>query len=106
MHFDVFGFSVEPWVFAVFTAGWFFWEVGRLWLALASEIWPFVIGDVREARIEDRTDADGDGYFVPYVRYTYRVRGEDYEGKRLAFHPRGASTSSAAKKMLRGVSAN
>jgi Protein of unknown function (DUF3592) len=103
VSFSVFGFSVPAWTFALVCAAVFTWELGRLWLALTSELWPSVLGTVHEARIESRPDSDGDDFFVPVLRYTYRVGGQLYEGKRLAFHPKGSYKYNDLIEAMSGV---
>ena len=103
MEFSIFGFPVEPWVIAVAALGWFCWELGRLWLALDSVVWPKVLGKVLEASIEVEADSDGDDFYVPRVRYSYVVRGELYYGKRLAFHPRGSYREADMANAMDGI---
>lgn len=103
MSFSIFGLSVPAWIFALFCAAAFTWELGRLWLALTSELWPWVLGTVLEARIDNRPDSDGDDFFVPVLSYTYKVAGQLYEGKRLAFHPKGSYKYEDIVKAMSGV---
>jgi len=84
----------------------FCWELGRLWFAMRSEFWPSVIGTVEEVEIHESRDSDGDSFFEPRIRYTYRVAGEPYSGKRLAFRPKGSYRYEAVLEALDGVVAS
>lgn len=106
MHFEIYGVEVVAGVFAIAALGYFCWESGRLWFAMRSEFWPYVIGTVEEVEIENRRDSDGDDFFVPRVRYVYSVRGESYVGKRLAFRPKGSYRSADVVDALEGVTAS
>ena len=107
MRFSVFGFTVEPWMFAAVLGGIAAWEAVRLWLGLASAAWPVAEGQVLRARIESRTDRDDEGVshdrFVPIVRYRYWVAGRDYEATRLSFRSLWAYDYEGIATELAGV---
>jgi hypothetical protein len=71
-------------------------------LGSASTNWPATRGRVVESRVDDRgrseTGTDFDR-FMPYVRYTYRVEGREYEGDTRAFGARGVSNIQDALAM-------
>jgi uncharacterized protein DUF3592 len=90
-------------LFAIAALAAFCWEFGRLWFAMRSEFWPYVMGTIEEVEIDNRRDSDSADFFVPRIRYTYRVAGEDYSGKRLAFRPKGSYSYQAVVAALDGV---
>ncbi len=57
--------------------------------AEASQSWPFISGQVTEARVSRHTSTDSDGdtsvSYSPLVKYHYQVAGQDYEGAKIAF---------------------
>jgi hypothetical protein len=106
MRFGIFGIDVTAGTFAIAALGYFCWELGHLWFAMRSEFWPYVLGTVEEVDIDNRRDSDGDDFFVPRVRYVYRVGGESYVGKRLAFRPKGSAHHQAVVAALEGVTAS
>jgi hypothetical protein len=73
---------------------------------MRSQFWPHVIGTIEDVEIENRPDSDGDDFFVPRLRYVYRVGGESYVGKRLAFRPKGSYRREAVVAALEGVTAS
>jgi hypothetical protein len=105
MSFDIFGIETGAGVFALAALAYFCWELGRLWFAMRSEFWPYVVGTIEEVEIHESRDSDGDQYFEPRIRYTYRVAGEHYNGKRLAFRPKGSYRYQDVVQALEGVTA-
>ncbi len=107
MHFSGVGFTAEPWMFAAVLGVAAAWQAIRLWLGLTSTTWPVVEGQILRARIESRTDHDDDGvrsdYFVPVVRYRYRIAGRDYESTRLSFRSLWAYDYEGIATELAGV---
>lgn len=105
MQFSVSGIEVGAGVFALVALAMFCWEFGRLWFAIRSQFWPYVLGTIEDVEIENRRDSEGDDFFVPRLRYAYRVGGESYVGKRLAFRPKGSHRREAVVAELGGIAA-
>jgi hypothetical protein len=106
MHFSIYGIETPAGLFAIAMLGYFCWEFGRLWFAMRSEFWPHVMGTIEDVEIDNKRDSDGDDYFVPRIRYSYRVAGELYAGKRLAFRPKGSYRYGDVVDALEGVTAS
>jgi len=51
--------------------------------AKASE-WPSTTGTVKTSMLEARSDSEGGTFNYPVVVYTYKVMGQEYEGRRVA----------------------
>jgi hypothetical protein len=103
MHFSIYGLEVGPGMAAAGLLGYFCWELGRLWFAMRSEFWPFVMGTIEDVGIDNRPDSDGDDFFVPRLRYVYKVGVEMYVGKRLAFRPKGSGSYENVVSVLEGI---
>ena len=80
-------------------------QFGALWFAIKSEFWPWVDARILEAGVEREEDSEGGEYFVPRLRYEYRVAGKTYTGKRLAFRPKGSHRAAVVAKQLEGIAA-
>lgn len=105
MTFNIFGGEVPPWVFALATGAYLLFEIGRTWLALRSELWPWVEGWVHEVSIEEGEDEDGEAVFTPKVLYTYLVAGEKFEGTQFWFQPNPTQNYLGLRDAMRGVRA-
>jgi hypothetical protein len=70
----------------------------------ASEGWSAVQGTVVESwvRRSDTTDNDGSvsSSYYPEVRYKYQVMGNEFQGEKITFGPKGGGNHYAAEKVI------
>lgn len=92
-------------MFAIACGAGAIWYAARMWLALQSPFWKRVRADVLEAYVDERRDGDGDRYYVPVVKFSYRVHGDAYVGDRLTFRVASGGSYERATDELAGIAA-
>jgi Protein of unknown function (DUF3592) len=82
----------------------YFWlrEYWRFFLGYRSEKWPKVRGQVLKSHIESSMD-DGREWFMPRVKYSYRVGAKQFTSKTLSYHPLPVASYDIVSHDLSGV---
>jgi hypothetical protein len=82
-------FLVIPSIFGVISLLLFFYYFHNQSLLQKSEKWIPVEGTITKSLADERTSMDSEGNssssYLPEIEYSYKLLGQDYLGKRIAF---------------------